>query len=484
MTARRQIRIGNRRIGRDRAAIDATAAPRVGETLQLARERKGVDLFRAERDTKIRLRYLAALEDSDYDELPAAVYTKGFLRNYAIYLGLDPDELLERWREEMDAMRAAEHVAVAPPPRPMVEPGGRRLTLTPAMLVAGLVLLVVLAFVGYLAIQLLRYAETTPITLSNPANVVSTIDAESILLSGTAGAGATIVIDGPGGQSYNTTADEHGAWSRQVDLGLGRNDFSITAIDPVTQRRSTPLNLTINVPLPQASSSPLPGASATPAPVPVLTMNVAGPTEGQQFTDGSVLVSGTTNAERLTITSTYLGPWNATPPPSTLPLSTPAPSGSPGASPSPAPIAPAREVIVPPDGSFSEQLTFDVGRWQLTISAYRSGDDPLLQVRNIVVAPPVATSINLLLQVEGRDSWVRLVADGARVPGYAGKTLHPGDSATVTASDQVCVRTGNAGALHVFVNDADLGSLGINGQVGSWLITLANPQPEPADSPC
>ena len=65
-----------------------------------ARERKGVDLYRAERETKIRARYLGALERGDYRELPGAVYTKGFLRNYALYLGLDPDEVLSQWRRE------------------------------------------------------------------------------------------------------------------------------------------------------------------------------------------------------------------------------------------------------------------------------------------------------------------------------------------------------------------------------------------------
>src|SRR4051795_10955130 len=123
MTCRHQLRIGNRRVGRDRTAIDATPAPPVGETLQLARERKGVDLYRAERDTKIRLRYLAALEDADWDDLPALVYTKGFLRNYAIYLGLEPDDILDRWREEMEQLQTATRFAAAPPPMPLVEPG-------------------------------------------------------------------------------------------------------------------------------------------------------------------------------------------------------------------------------------------------------------------------------------------------------------------------------------------------------------------------
>jgi cytoskeletal protein RodZ len=71
-------------------------APALPERLYAARERKGVDLYRAERDTKIRARYLAALERGDWKELPGAVYTKGFLRNYALYLGLEPEDVLRQ----------------------------------------------------------------------------------------------------------------------------------------------------------------------------------------------------------------------------------------------------------------------------------------------------------------------------------------------------------------------------------------------------
>ena len=76
------------------------AATSLPERLYEARERKGVDLYRAERDTKIRARYLDAMERGDWKELPGSVYTKGFLRNYALYLGLDADEVLEQWRRE------------------------------------------------------------------------------------------------------------------------------------------------------------------------------------------------------------------------------------------------------------------------------------------------------------------------------------------------------------------------------------------------
>src|SRR5512134_2413189 len=79
---------GDRDPGSERTTLE------LPERLHAARERKGVDLYRAERDTKIRARYLSALERGDYRELPGAVYTKGFLRNYALYLGLDPDDVL------------------------------------------------------------------------------------------------------------------------------------------------------------------------------------------------------------------------------------------------------------------------------------------------------------------------------------------------------------------------------------------------------
>ena len=116
-----------------RSAVTAVLAPTLPERLLAARERKGVDLYRAERDTKIRARYLAALERGDWRELPGSVYTKGFLRNYALYLGLDPEDILLQWRSERGDDRPSEPVIVVP--RPIQAPP-RPLTFSPGMLVA------------------------------------------------------------------------------------------------------------------------------------------------------------------------------------------------------------------------------------------------------------------------------------------------------------------------------------------------------------
>ena len=61
----------------------------IGNSLREARLRQGLDFPEIEQATKIRAKYLRALEDEQFDVLPAQTYVKGFLRSYAEYLGLD-----------------------------------------------------------------------------------------------------------------------------------------------------------------------------------------------------------------------------------------------------------------------------------------------------------------------------------------------------------------------------------------------------------
>src|SRR6187402_115527 len=61
----------------------------IGNSLREARLRRELDLVDAEHGTKIRGKYLRALEDERFELLPSHTYIKGFLRSYAEYLGLD-----------------------------------------------------------------------------------------------------------------------------------------------------------------------------------------------------------------------------------------------------------------------------------------------------------------------------------------------------------------------------------------------------------
>jgi Helix-turn-helix domain len=70
----------------------------IGATLREARNRRKVDLSEVEAAIKIRLRYLQAMENEEWDVLPGGAYTRGFIRTYAIYLGLDGERLADDYR--------------------------------------------------------------------------------------------------------------------------------------------------------------------------------------------------------------------------------------------------------------------------------------------------------------------------------------------------------------------------------------------------
>jgi hypothetical protein len=74
----------------------------VGAVLRKARNRRKVELSEVEAETRIRLRYLRAIEDEEWDVLPGGVYTRGFIRTYASYLGLDGERLVEDYRSGVE----------------------------------------------------------------------------------------------------------------------------------------------------------------------------------------------------------------------------------------------------------------------------------------------------------------------------------------------------------------------------------------------
>lgn len=88
---------------------------RIGETLREAREAKNLTLRDVEAATKIRLKYLEALENEDYSQLPGRVYTIGFLRSYAKFLELDDYALIAEFKASSKSQESAQ----APTPDPV-----------------------------------------------------------------------------------------------------------------------------------------------------------------------------------------------------------------------------------------------------------------------------------------------------------------------------------------------------------------------------
>ena len=86
-----------------------------GETLRQARAHKGVTLKEAEQATRINRHHLAALEEEDWGALPPLIYQRGIVRNYAVYLDLDPSKMLGMF-EEAQGTTAGVASGVAPVP--------------------------------------------------------------------------------------------------------------------------------------------------------------------------------------------------------------------------------------------------------------------------------------------------------------------------------------------------------------------------------
>jgi len=436
----------------------ALTGPSLPDRLAAARERKGVDLMRAERDTKIRARYLGALERGDYRELPGAVYTKGFLRNYAIYLGLDPDDVLRQWRRERGDLGTPEPLVV--PLRPIDEPA-RPLTFSPSVIVAALLTFVVVAFGIYVSIQLLRYAKPPDLAVTNPNPAAISVDdsVTSYRLTGTSTAGATITVTAPGrDQPYRVTALPDGSWSVDVELRRGRNQFDISATNPDTGKSAdTPRTVVITVPF---------FAIQTP------TLTVSQPVDGATYQNGAIPVEGmTTNATSVTVVSEYLGPiGGGAPAPTPTPKPTPSPGPSrPGASAPPA----GTTVDVATDGSFSTPLQLTQGRWAITITAASDQGKTASLTRNVTVA---YQGVNLVITIKGGPAWLKVWVDGELASGFkqSGIVYQSGKTISFTGAHTIEVRTGSSGNTYFTLNGVSLGALGKSGIPETWLFSPPN----------
>ena len=128
-------------------------APTIGQKLRQAREERGAELSDVEVATKIRVKFLEAMEEDRWGDLPAPVYARGFLDIYARHLGLDQQALLDEYRQTVEGERhepipqsvdQAGHAQADPPGAP--HPA--RSTVGPvAKVVAGLLVLVVVGLV-------------------------------------------------------------------------------------------------------------------------------------------------------------------------------------------------------------------------------------------------------------------------------------------------------------------------------------------------
>jgi cytoskeleton protein RodZ len=425
---------------------DDRAGHKLGEVLRAAREERGVDLARVERETKIRARYLAALETGDYRELPGAVYTKGFLRNYGAYLGLDAEYLVDLYRLE-SSTTGVERVSVQPPPRPITARRGRAFVLTPGAVVAAILTVLVIVFVAYFVREFVTFSGTPQMTILEPAGDLAAYRGQTYLVRGVTEPNATIRVSGAV-ENPSVTAGTDGHFEVELRLVPGSNVITLIANDPVTGRDSDPVSRTIVVV----------GEAASPTPSGVVELT--SPADGADLSGPVAIRGSAAPGASITVAATLVAaaeptfsivdprgvevPLPATPPSPPDPLTLRADSG----------------------GAFDAALTLLPGSWEISVN---DGSGEAVTRRVSVTAGP---GLHGTLQVIGGISYLEVDEDGVPKQGISGRNANPDTVVELAADSRLRIRVGNAGAVTLAINGIDLGTMGGSGAVVEWRISL------------
>ena len=379
---------------------------KLGDILRTQRERKGITLDQAAADTRIREKFLKALEDDDYRSLPGAVYTKGFLRNYAEYLDLDHEELVVLFHQERGTV-VPDVARTFQPMRPVMR---RSLIFTPQVLVPVVVLAGIVLFVGYLYYQFTSFAVAPTLDVFDPPTDSIAQESQIVLRGRTVPTGRVTVQVFPGPL---TIADirpyADGTFFTRIDLTPGANHVVVEVLDQSGKVSRVSRSILLQ---PQFAASP-----------PPIRLVLDSPSNGARVENAAVVVSGTTDATSLTING-------------------------------------VQAPITNPGGRFEGRFTTPAGAQTFTIVARNPAGGSVTETRTVTVAYTAAV---VLVSVRGGDAWVQATVDGTVAAGTA-RVFKDGETIQYTGRE-VRIRTGNAAATLITYNGVAQGQMGSAGQV-------------------
>ena len=376
---------------------------RLGETLRLARERKGIPLDQASEDTHIREKFLRALESDDAQSLPGAVYTRGFLRNYGEYLGLDIDELIAAFQSERPH---------ADPPQRLepIEPiEHRALIFTPRLVVPAVIVAGVVVFVGWLYFQFTSFAVPPRLVIDEPAAEALVQTPEFLLRGRTVPDAKVSVTVYPGPDRYTDIRPvQDGSFSVALHLKPGPNHIEVEVLDTSGKVNSATRIIRLDT---QVATQQGP------------QLIVEQPANGASYTDGPVTVTGRVDPSVAVV------------------------------------LVNATSVQPSSDGRFVLAVNFAPGEQTIRVVARTAAGAEVQEQRTVSVT---YTRAVVFVQVKGGSAWLLAVVDGAQ---DARTNTVFADGTTLTfVGKQVVVRTGNAGVTYLTYNGRAVGVMGAGGQ--------------------
>ena len=193
----------------------------LGERLKRIRKDKRFEIKYVEERTKIRAKYLEALEVGDYSKLPPDVYIKGFLKNYADFLNLDKEMVLSMYAKERGLKETVKRAAEKGSKKKSLI--AHRFVITPKILFLSAVSFAVLAIILYIGWQVKILAAPPKLEITNPSDN-ATLETDAIYVEGKTDEGADIYIN-----NVQVGGGPEGEFKERVSLQNGVNTITVIA---------------------------------------------------------------------------------------------------------------------------------------------------------------------------------------------------------------------------------------------------------------
>ncbi|MFA5927468.1 MAG: helix-turn-helix domain-containing protein [Patescibacteria group bacterium] len=200
----------------------------LAERLKSRRLEKGVSLLEAESATKVRAKYLAALESGNWRILPQAVYARGFVLAYARYLEQDLSQVLRCFEREL-SVYGKHHSGGLSYSKTIRE---ARVLITPRLLAYSALCLFVVSMFSYIVYQVAGFAGTPDLKIVTPKDN-TVIPDDSLDITGITNSDAVVLVND---ESVPVTSD--GRFSLNLRLHRGVNVINVRAVNKAKKESS------------------------------------------------------------------------------------------------------------------------------------------------------------------------------------------------------------------------------------------------------
>jgi transcriptional regulator with XRE-family HTH domain len=227
----------------------------LGERMKKLRNERRLNLAEISKSTKIQAKYLEYIEEGEYAKLPADVYVKGFLRSYAIFMGLNETMLIKQYQREKGIHRNIKKISDSDKTNKPVK--FSQFIVTPKMFVVGGVAILVLASFLYLYREVNNFVSAPRLAIIKPADS-SAIDGNMVHVTGIAEKDALVFIN-----DQPVLVNENGEFGEDVGLKPGLNTINVKARSKFDKEATQ--SVSVNANFQDAANPAAPEVAESPA---------------------------------------------------------------------------------------------------------------------------------------------------------------------------------------------------------------------------